>query len=129
MDQRHDRPISRLEEVRTHQDKQISDFTPSDVCRDIAAEEAKQKSRERGARALLASPFTPKNVLQTLKLYVKKTKATDSEHTFKDKSRNEWLHVWTYSSVVREETAQGRGQSKADARKDSASKLLLKLRG
>lgn len=129
MDQRHDRPISRLEEVRMHQDKQIAKFIPSDAIRDLAAEKTAQENRERNFRELLHTPFTLNNVLQTLKEYVKKTKAIENEHVCKDKSTNEWLHVWTYSSVLRKETAQGRGQSKVDARRVSASKLLLKLRG
>ena len=129
MDQRHDRPISRLEEVRMHQDKQIAKFVPSDAIRDLAAEKTAQENRERNFRELLHAPFTLNNVLQTLKEYVKKTKAIENEHACKDKSTNEWSHAWTYSSALRKETAQGRGQSKVDARRVSASKLLLKLRG
>lgn len=128
MDQRPDRPISVLKEVKCIQDIQIEGFTPSAETRDINAEREAQANRELNARPLLHIQFNDSNVLQSLKEYVKKTKATETEHSYKDKVADDWVHVWSYSTLLKEKTATAKGQSKHIARKKCALALLTALK-
>eukprot|EP00929_Paragymnodinium_shiwhaense_P107725 TRINITY_DN74099_c0_g1_i1.p1 TRINITY_DN74099_c0_g1~~TRINITY_DN74099_c0_g1_i1.p1 ORF type:complete len:638 (-),score=142.68 TRINITY_DN74099_c0_g1_i1:285-1925(-) len=125
MDQRRDRPIGRLEEVRREQDELIEQFSPASVVGNAEAEIAAQRSRERGASALLKE-IQATTALQTLNLYVKKTKAQSAENCSKA-ADGTWQYTWQYDTVLRQLSALGSGASKADAKRDCAFRLLQML--
>ena len=128
MDERRDRPIARLEEVRHEQDLIIESFQPDLATRDPEAERVAQRSRERGAVQLLRlnninyidSP------VQTVNLYVKKTKAITTEDVRKDQGG--FLYEWTYQTSLRDLRAEGRAPGKKAAKIACATNLLNALR-
>lgn len=126
MDQRRDRPIEFLEAVRREQEALIARFEPAQGALDVRKEEDAQRSRERGARAVLLTAIDDKNCLQTLNLYIKKTKARISEVA--EKRGGQWAHTWSYSTVLRELVAEGVAGKKDVARKIGAKNLLEQLR-
>ena len=124
MDQRPDRPIARLEEVRREQDALIASFEPAHAEHDMAKDVNAQTQRERGAREVLLGEHGGGHV-QQLNLYVKKTKALATEDC--RKVDGQFLHIWTYQTVLRNESAEACGATKKDARKACAASLLAKL--
>lgn len=126
MDERRDRPIARLEQVRREQDALIEVFQPDPALRDPEAEAEAQRSRERGASQLLDVKCNENNPLQTLNLYAKKTKAVTTEEVRKDQQG--FLYEWSYQTPLRQLRAEGRASSKKAAKMACALKLLSALR-
>jgi hypothetical protein len=124
MDQRRDRPIARLEQVRREQDVLIANFDPNQAVRNLDAERVVQKAREAGARQLLLT--AGENPVATLNLYVKKTKAYTTEASYQHSTG--WTYVLTYETSLRNERAEGCALNKKVAKKMCASNLLGLLR-
>jgi len=125
MDERHDRPIHRLEEVRREQDALIEEFQPAALARDAPAEKAAQRNRECGARIVLDNPTN--SPVADLNLLIKKTKAHSEDHTRKAPGGNEWQCTIEYSTVLRSLSAEAFAASKSDARKACALQMLAEL--
>jgi superfamily II DNA or RNA helicase len=123
MDERSDRPLTRLEDVRREQDALIEKFEPRDSPLDPAAECEAQRSRERGAAAVLQQDSNPVSVLN---LYMKKTKALSEESSRKVGSN--FVHQWTYQTSLRDIKAEGVATVKKAARTQCAANLLVQLR-
>lgn len=127
MDERRDRPIARLEQVRREQDNIIENFQPAQAAHDQEAERAAQRNREQGASQLLSLTNEAKdNPLHALNLYVKKTKAVTTESV--RKHQNGFLFEWTYRTPLRDLRAEGHASSKKAAKLACAVKLLGALR-
>jgi hypothetical protein len=123
MDERSDRPLTRLEDVRREQDALIEKFEPRDSPLDPAAECEAQRSRERGAAAVLQQDSNPVSVLN---LYMKKTKALSEESSRKVGAN--FVHEWTYQTLLRDIKAEGVATVKKAARTQCAANLLVQLR-
>jgi len=123
MDERHDRPLQRLENVRREQDALIEKFEPRASPRNPAAELEAQQSRERGAVDVLQQDANPVLVLN---LYVRKTKAVSEESCRKDGAS--FVYMWTYQTSLRDIQAEGAATSKKAARTQCAANLLAQLR-
>lgn len=128
MDERRDRPIARLEQVRREQDLLIERFEPEAAAYDDAAERAKQTQREGLARQLLirhSAGDNDRGHVQLLNEYVKKTKAATTEDCRKHSLG--FIYTWTYTSPLRELRAEGRAATKKAAKAKCAANLLTKL--
>ncbi|KAL3929529.1 MAG: hypothetical protein SGPRY_001923 [Prymnesium sp.] len=128
MDERRDRPIARLEEVRREQDLLIEKFQPGEATRNIKADRAAQCSREMGARHLLLDldwNDMRKSALSTFNLYVKKTKAMSTEEF--QKTTDGHLFELTYKSALRDYRAEGRSMTKKAAKLEGTIKMLTLL--
>jgi len=123
MDERHDRPLQRLENVRREQDALIEKFEPRASPRNPAAELEAQQSRERGAVDVLQQDANP---VLALNLYVRKTKAVSEESCRKDGAS--FVYMWTYQTSLRDIQAEGAATSKKAARTQCAANLLAQLR-
>ena len=126
MDQRFDRTIEKLKKVRNQQNQLIDNFNPNNAQRDLKAELSSQQNRENGARSYLLKDVGINEALQTLNIYVKKTKAQSKEST--KKAGEEWKHNWQYQSVLRNVEATATASNKSMARKKCAKALLETLR-
>ena len=87
MDERHDRPIHCLEEVRREQDASIEEFQPAALAHDAPAEKGAQHNRKCGARVVLDNPTN--SPVADLNLLIKKTKVHCEVHTRKAPGGNE----------------------------------------
>ena len=130
MDERRDRPIERLEQVRREQDVIIQNFEPATARIDPEVELAAQRSREHGARQLLLSLNEDgvedgESPVATLNLYVKKTKAVCTENA--QKQHDGFFYEWTYKTPLRDLRAEGFGANKKAAKTNCAAKLLVAL--
>jgi len=124
LDERRDRPIARLEDVRREQDALIESFEPLAAARDPAAEQQAQRSRELGAASVLQQDNN--NPVAVLNLYVKKTKAFAEEDS--RKTGAVFVHVWKYQTPLRDIRAEGSAAGKKAARAQCAENLLALLR-
>ncbi|KAL3917443.1 MAG: hypothetical protein SGPRY_006401 [Prymnesium sp.] len=136
MDERRDRPIARLQEVRREQDLLIEKFKPKEAKRDSKAGRAAQHTLEQGARELLLavkdyknetnmSPTQKSKALDTFNQYVTKTKATSTKEMHQ--VSNGFRFELTYKSPLRDYRVEGNGTSKKRARMAGTMKMLTML--
>ncbi|KAJ1452634.1 P-loop containing nucleoside triphosphate hydrolase protein [Pelagophyceae sp. CCMP2097] len=117
MAERADRPVSLLAQAEARQHELVLAFEPSRDGSDDALLASAQASRERGAQGVLAAA-TDGNVLRTLNLYCKKTKADVEE------SHEGGTCTLTYDTVLRRVSADGDGSNKKKAKLNAAKALL-----
>ena len=93
---------------------------------DPTARMAAQRYREQSACQLLLAVKNGDSSIQTLNLYVKKTKAVTTEDVRKEQGG--FLHEWTYKTPLRDLHAEGYAASKKAAKTACAASLLGMLR-
>jgi hypothetical protein len=128
MDERPDRPIHVLEQVRQAQDDQVAQFDPTNVQVDVAKLKLIQKSREHTARSVLNDAYKCNNFpSEAVNIYVSKTKARLDEVMT---PRQGGFHcALTYHSVLRTLDSSAMAGSKKEAKNQAALLLLEKFRG
>jgi superfamily II DNA/RNA helicase len=124
MEQRPDRPVSKLRKVKECQDNIIRTFDPSNVKQRRGHDIQAQKHREASAHEILTR--ADHNYVSLLNLYRQKTKAHLEEcHSYTPAGKR--VVTVKYSSVMRTSVeAEGVGLSKKEA-KQAAARALLKL--
>jgi hypothetical protein len=127
--ERTDRPVEALLAAEQQQASVIRNFQPSNAACDQTTLELAQRSREHGAKGLLAKEVTDSNVLAVFNEYSKKTKATIQE-VYSDSETTPSLIVckMTYESILRTVHSIGTGSKKKVAKIESAKHLLKSLR-
>lgn len=114
MEERKDRPVARLQEVKRRQDDIIVAFDPSKMYH-ADSDMATQKCYERSAFSILANESRCLMIpIAALNEYITKTKAS-IEHK---PSKNSWKfhHEMGYKSIIRSESATATGHSKKEAK-------------
>lgn len=135
MSQREDRPVATFAEVERVQQQIAASFQP-DTARNEQAptrEMDAQRSRERGAREVVSSYRSDSGILgaalQTLNLFAKKTKVDVEEQSCKDPAdKEQWMCILGYQSSLRQLRMSGTGETKKDAKRNAAEKMLAALK-
>ena len=126
MNERPDRPTSRLaaseEELRAF----MVDFTPSSSTSSDEKSRAAQKARERTANPLLAKDVDSETVLGTLQQYCQKTKSPLQEHF--TKSGVGFTCKVKYESVLRDIEGEASGPDKKRAKQLAAVTLWGRMK-
>jgi hypothetical protein len=124
MEQRPDRPVSKLRKVKDCQDNIIRAFDPSHVEQQREQDLQAQKHREASAHEILTRADA--NYVFRLNMYRQKTKAhLEDFHSYTPAGKR--VVTLKYSSVMRTSVeAEGVGLSKKEA-KQAAAKTLLEL--
>jgi hypothetical protein len=126
MNERPDRPTSRLaaseEELRAF----MVDFTPSSSTSSDEKSRAAQKARERTANPLLAKDIDSETVLGTLQQYCQKTKAPLQEHF--TKSGVGFTCKVKYESVLRDIEGEASGPDKKRSKQLAAVTLWGRMK-
>lgn len=127
MDERKDRCVAKLKQVKRRQDDIIRRFDPSKTTHNREADINAQKSREKTADSLLMNKAKWLNTpVAVLNLYVTKTKAI-LEHQL-GKNKGQFHHEMRYKSVLRSVSATAVNNSKKQSKTTCALILLGKLR-
>ena len=128
MDERKDRPVTKLQQVKQRQNEIIGAFDPCHKQPDNDAKlSAAQKNREKNAETVLEDTVgSLKAPVAVINLYVVKTKA----HLKNKVSQNgeEFHHEMTYKSILKSVAATGTGKSKKQAKAACALKVIEQLR-
>lgn len=127
LSERDDRTAANLAEVEKQQLDIVRNFNPHAAVDDTEAQLKAQRSREVGARSVLASATDPTSALAALNLYCKKTKVELAEEHVQREGR--WICTLRYSSVLRSvsEMAPQGDVPLRDGKKDSKRRAALKL--
>jgi superfamily II DNA/RNA helicase len=126
LDERHDRPVTLLEDVRQMQDIIIEDFNPNNIGINISEERNRQKHREQVAyNSVLCNEKCSASPVLALNEYKVKTKASLSE---------EWSSVsggfqcsLEYKSIIRTLQSSAIGDRKQEAKTLACRELLQQL--
>ena len=127
LDERPDRPLNLLASVEKLQDSIVQNFDPKSVhLVNEETEKAKQRDRERQARSVLLQGISLETSLQSINLYVKKTKAVLEESC---SPKQPFVVTMSYRSILRSISGiSHEGSNKKEARKNCAAKMLQALR-
>jgi hypothetical protein len=126
LEQRPDRPVSKLRLVQQCQEEIIQTFNPSSVNQTSERNMAAQKQREIHARSLL-SGADDQDCLSVLNWFRQKTKAQLEDSTSSTQN-GKIIFTLTYTSIRVSVEAVGEGKSKKAAKAVAAKALLEKLK-
>lgn len=128
MDERKDRPLSALRDVKRQQDSIIKDFDPS-KSENFARQQQSQKDRHRAAFSVLSDTVRCEtSPLEVLNMYAAKTKAVVKTEYIEAGSDKLFRSKISFSNLVLTIDGKGEGKTKKQSQHQAAANILNQLR-
>lgn len=129
MNERKDRPLSALKEVKQLQERITKDFDPAQNQQRAMARQQSQIDRERASSSILRDTARcEQSPMEVLNMYAAKTRAVARQESIKQAPDKMFHCKSVYSSLNRTFEGEGVGRTKKQAQHQSALSILTQLR-